>query len=307
VGERNQQVKVKKSENMLRDKFSHSKLTLFSKCPRKAFYHYVAKIKTPSPEYFKAGRAVHEGQEWDNLERIKGNRPKMDDVIGVAVARYEREKGVEPKRFLIDHQKQMTAYWKSGARDSLHPREGTVESCFNLLVNVSADPDSEPAEPARIEGFIDVIMDKEDLDTGIVTDYKTVTRPVYDKEADSSVQNSLYMLGSEVSAAMNISFIKEGRQHANCKLTKIARMTDAKMQYLLTVLADTIGSFRKNLKSGDWPKCFPGCYWCGPNDCDYYGMCYPAKNPQLNRFIQVTKILPTGTVPVPEWKTRKDK
>jgi hypothetical protein len=301
-------MKVKREKDILSDMFSFSKLMAFAKCPRYAFYRYVARLREPSEDFFIKGRAVHDGQEFDNRERCKGKRWTIPVILDRAVTRYEEEGGAEVDAFRIEHEKQLEKYWKIGARDRLHPLRESIEAPFEIDVEVTSDPGSEPKRPATVQGFVDVVSE-EDLGQPepdkVVVDYKTVARPVSDTEARESLQNHLYIVGAEVGHARNVSFVKEGRQKAGAKETCVVEGSTRMLKYLLTVLSDNITSFRKNLKSGDWPKCAPNCFWCKEGSCGFYDKCYPKKNPDLHKFVEITRVRPVGTLEMPEWRKRK--
>jgi RecB family exonuclease len=302
-------MKLKKEPDILLDMFSFSKLETFAKCPRKAFYRYIVRQKTPPSLAMIKGRAVHGGQEHDNRERLKGRWPLLTEIRDKAVTQFEEEGGGEHRvdSFEEEHQIQLEKYWETGMRDALHPVKDTVEAFFEIDVDVTPDPQSEPQTKATVQGFVDKVAHDAKNDGELtVVDYKTVARPVSTKEADKSLQNALYMEASGACFARNVSFVKEGRQHANAKTTDPVEASKKKFEFLLTFLCDNITSFRKNVKSGDWPKCTPSCFWCSPGACDYYDNCYPATNKQLGKYIQVTEVRPVGTLEVPEWRKKKD-
>jgi hypothetical protein len=295
-------MKVKRKQSYLSDMFSFSKLSAFAKCPRYAFYKYVVRQKVPPAEYFLLGRAAHAGQEYDNLSRTQGVRPTQGQVLDCAVNRYEEEGGADLDSFAKEHKQQLASFWESGERDRIQPIPDTIEAAFEIDVACSGEPDREPKKPATVQGFVDVLSKEEDVDSPVVIDYKTVKRAVTDSDAENSTQVDLYMLGAGATAARLISFVKYARQKARTKVTQTVHLVDWKRLKLLTFLSDTITSFRKNLKSGDFPKCSPGCFWCSPTACEYYEQCYPEKDPGIKRFISVEEVRPVGTLDQPEWR-----
>lgn len=296
-------MKVKREKDILTDMFSFSKLMAFAKCPRYAFYRYVARVKTPPEEYLKVGRAVHAGQEWDNRARAAGQPTSRSEVLDRAVSAYEEECGADLDHFREDHGAQLEKFWKSGERDKLCPEPGSIEAPFEIDVAVTADPQSEPMVPATIQGFVDLVSVEEQGRT--VVDYKTVARPVSDKEAANSLQNQLYTEGAKADGSKNVSFVKAGRQKSGSKVTAVVRSSVELSMRLWTVVADTITSFRKNCKSGDWPKCAPQCFWCGSGSCEFYKLCYPKNSGVVGKYIQLGEIREVGTLEMPEWRKKK--
>lgn len=287
--------------SFLKDKFSLSKLKVFAQCPRKAYYRYIERLKeVPSPALL-AGRAVHAGQEFDNLRILRMARPSLADVLDVAVAELE----VEAKKaevevgldvFVAGHSRQLAIYEKSGERAKIVPRVGSVEAAFQLEIKVG-EPEKD-MEPALLEGFVDVVSEE---DGGVVVDYKSVGRPVSAAVAGDHMQLALEALGSNVTKGKIVSFVAEGKQHAT---TKIARTDVSKSltDKLLGFLASSIYSFRRSLRTGDWPRCDPASFYCSKAACTFYDRCYPAKNLELTKYIQVGRILVVGKVPAQSWR-----
>lgn len=302
---------IVKAINRLRDWFSYSKLSAFSKCPRLAFYRYVAKIKAEPREYLLAGRGTHAGQEYDNEERAKGGLPFRNEVLDRAVDIYETEGGELVDEFQKQHLLQLDAFWKSGEREKIEPLPKMIEAPFEIELFCTADPEVEPRKLATVQGFVDVVSGEGGAET--VVDYKTVARPVTNADADNSIQASLYILGLEAEDKTNalgakfVSFVKYKRQKAATKVSKVVYLTEEKRVKLLRFLNDTITSFRKNLVSGDFPKCDPACWWCSPEACDFYKLCYPKRDPGLVKYVSVEAVRPVGTLPQPDWRKRDGK
>lgn len=287
-------------ESYLFTKFSWSKLDTFARCPRKAFYRYVMRKREPVSEALLFGRGVHIGQEADNLERVKGRkRLPVGEVLDAAAEGYRGEGGSRVDAFVTEHQIQLERYEESGERAVLEPRKGSVEGAFEVRVGVTHDPDRAPEfEPAVIEGFVDCVSDE--IEGGVVVDYKAVGRPVSKRDAEGSLQGELYRMGAEVPGLKFVSFVKAGKQKPTAKVTPVVRGIQRNRSFLLQFLADTIAAFRRCWGSGDWPKCTPSCHWCSPAACGYYEMCYPGRAP--TKYIQVEEVKPVGTVPTPEWR-----
>lgn len=289
----------------VREKFSFSKMACFAQCPRKAFLRYVMRQKQERAEFFIYGDATHSGQEHDNTERIAGRRPPRKEVLDRAAQTYKEQKGADLDGFVRDHDIQLEKFWSSGERDRIQPVKDTVEGVFQVQVDVTPDPDEEETKPALIEGYVDVVSQNED-DTRSVVDYKTMGRAVSDIEAAKSDQLALYQLGSQVEKGRVVSFIKRGRQKPGAKVTKDRTVSESRLTRLMTFIADAIGGFRRALKTGDWPKCSPSCHWCGPDVCEFYSTCYPAKDPELEKYVKVVEVKPTGSLPQPEWRRRSE-
>ena len=291
----------------LRDAFSFSKLDTFSKCPKKFFYRYIMR-KRENTGFQLFGRAVHKGQEEDNKAKLEGRLLPIGSVLEVAVESYKAEGVKEGMRVDVDpfvetHKKQLEVFEERGIRAQIHPVKGTVEAPFEMDLKIGDPATGEEEIPAKISGFVDVVSeDPARPGERFVVDYKTGLKPVYQGDADSSLQFALYALGSDAKGARAVSFVKEGRQKPTTKITEPSVVTEARKNKLLTWIADTLRSIRRCLKTGDFPKCSPSCTWCHKKACDFFPLCYPEKDADLPKLVQIEKISPTGTVEQPDWR-----
>jgi CRISPR/Cas system-associated exonuclease Cas4 (RecB family) len=290
----------------LADKFSWSKLNTFAMCPRMAWYRYVLKRKMPPTLAILFGRGVHGGQEVDCYAKLRGEKLSTDQVLDAAVAEFEED----PSRLELDasvddfareHRTQLEKFEKSGERAKVVPVPGTVEAAFQLELDV-LDSNGETRTPALVEGYVDVISEGEEGRAAV--NYKAAQKPLSQAEANKHLQLTLEMIGAGVEHGRVASFIREGKQKAGSKVTRTS-MGEEKKAKLLQFMADTIAAFRAALKTGDFPKCSPTAHYCSPEGCEFYRLCYPDKVEETTRFVQVTKILPAGSLPAAEWRESK--
>lgn len=294
-----------KINDWLASVFSFSKLSTFSRCPRKAFYRNVMKKKEDGADFFLIGRAAHKGQELDNKAKLRGERWSTKQVLDAAVTALEegvREGGVSVgiDSFAAEHERQLESFEKSGERGRVCPAPGSVEAMFRVGLEV-ANPDGVKT-PASIEGFVDVVSVDERTGRRTVVDYKTGGRPMSAKDAEASLQLGLYATAAGAEEGKIVNFVKGARQKPTTIVTEPARNSQAKWESTLAWFAETISSFRRCLKTGDWPKCDPSVYWCSKTACSFHGLCYPEKHEGLEKLVQVTKIEPPGSLPEPTWR-----
>jgi hypothetical protein len=149
---------------------------------------------------------------------------------------------------------------------------------------------------------VDVVSQNPRTGEKTIVDYKTGVKPVYPKMADDNLQFGLYILGAPADSLKVVNFVKAGKQKPTTKVTRPTVMTEHRHTRLLTWLSDTIKSIRRAVKTGDWPRCSPTCHYCSRTACDFFGLCYPEKDPDLPKLIQIEEIKPVGTVARPAWR-----
>jgi hypothetical protein len=288
------------------DKWSYSKAACFSKCPRKCFYKYVTKKKESVSAALLFGRGAHDGQETDAYAKLRGELLPIKQVLEAAVAGFEHEKKetgllhASTDEFVAEHKKQLEIYESTGERAKIVPVPGTVEAMFQIDIDVGGG--DAPKVAATVEGFTDVVSQNPETGVRTAVDYKTAGRPVSDVEAENHLQLMLEAVGAGAGSAKIVTFVKHQKQKPTCKVTGEVPVTEERWQKVLAWLADTIHGFRRCLKSGDFPKCSPECFWCGPQWCDFYQLCYPTHLEDLGNWIEVKEIRPAGTLPVQEWR-----
>lgn len=289
-------------DSPLIDDFSFSKLSTFSKCARKAFFRYVLQLKDVMP-FFNRGTAVHFGQEWDNKEKVRGYRPRVEQVLDAATFRLiELEKlgktSVKVDTFVDEHRVQLVKYNESGFRDKVKPMAGTIEAPFQIEVALGGEE-----KPARIGGFVDCVSQVEEgEDSRVVVDYKSGQRVTEVK----GVQFDLYRIGAEAPKVTVVSFIAGERQRPGTKVKGPVAATEVERAQTRRWIFEQVRAFRHAVKTGDWPMCAPESYWCAASACSYYGRCYPEKAGPSAPFAEIVKVARAGTLPIPEWKARKD-
>jgi len=291
---------------LLTDSFSFSKLSCASKCLRKFWYRYVLG-KRENATYMLYGRAVHRGQETDNEAKLQGRVLRIAEVLDSAVEALRTESEREAVKvdldpFAAEHRRQLELFEASGERAKIVPVPGTVEAAFGIDLEVAGGPE-EPKIPCKLTGFVDVVSQRAPDQPKEVIDYKTGIKPVYQADANANLQFALYSMAAEAAGCRAISFVKGGKQKATVKTTRLSPLTPTLKEKLLTWIADNVHAIRRCVKSGDFPKCDPGCFWCGPTSCDFYQLCY-GPNPELSKTIQVTGLKPVGTMEQPEWRKK---
>lgn len=291
------------ARDRLLDIWSVSKAMTWAQCPRRFFLRYVQRLKLPSERDFAPvlrGRGVHAGQEHDNYAKLRGEALRVQDVLDCAVAAFEEERereGVTGREaptdgFAEEHRTQLERFEASGARGRIRPIEGMVEAHFEI------DVVPHEARPFTAEGYVDVVSARED-GSRCVVDYKTGARAMTDKDAEGNSQLGLEALGAEAAAMQFVSFVAGRRQRPTAKATQEIPYSQEKAEATLGWMAAVVEEARRALKTGDFPRCSPQCFWCSPKACEFYRECYgPCKAAQT----KVQTIRPVGTLPVADWR-----
>lgn len=281
------------------EEYSFSKLASFSKCPFKYFLRYVLGRREHVPAQV-VGRAIHIGQEVDNNAKVEGKHLHVGAVLEAAVEglRVESQKedlaiAIDP--FVKEHERQLQIYEESGNRGLIRPVKGSIEAPFRIMLEVAA-------VPAEILGFVDVVSEDPERGQRTIVDYKSGVKAVSQYDVDGSMQFQLYALGAPADQAQVVNFVRAGRQKPTTKVTKPTLATEKRQTKLLVWLGETIKSIRRCVRTGDWPHCDPGAFYCG--GCDFYQTCYGVERQEVDKTIKVLEVKGVGTVPQPEWRKR---
>lgn len=288
-------------KNWLESEFSFSKLYCAVQCPQKAFLRYVLGLPDDT-SYLVSGKAIHFGQQTDNEAKLEGRDLTVGQVLDAAVdcvkeEAAKHEVSVEVDTFAKDHKAQLEVFRERGWRDEIVPVPGTIEAPFEIQVKMEGGAD------AKLTGFVDAVSQRGPDQTRRVIDYKSGARPVYQGDAQSSLQFALYQLGAKAPESQVVSFVRAGRQKATVHRTEPVELTQPRVNKLLAWLEDAITLWRTCLKSGYWPRCSPQAHYCSASACAYYSRCYPAAGRE-RKVLQLGQVKPVGTVPVPEWRKR---
>lgn len=279
--------------------FSFSKLFCYSRCPTKARKRYLEGLRDDTP-YMVFGKAIHHGLEVDNLAKVEGRYLPIQELLDVAVGKLKEEAskygmGLDVDTFAEEHGAQLVAYEEKRIRQSVRPVPGSIEAPFEI------DLEFTDQEPAKLKGFVDLVNSIPESNSQEVIDYKSGSRPTYQKGAETSLQCALYTLGAQCGRHRIISWIRGGRQAPTVRITEPVLVNDALMGRLLSWLEATITAWRKSLKTGLWPRCAPDAFYCSSTACAYFEDCYPRQRPLVPR-LKVGSIKTVGTLEKPAWR-----
>jgi len=253
------------------ERYSYSKLTTFTECPRKYEYRYVNRVPEPfdTIEAF-LGRAVHRVLAWIYQAREDGNSPDESAALerfdhewagatAPSVRVIRRNDSVESRReegrqMLSDHYRVVF----------LNDRRRTlgIEESFQVAL----------ADGSRYTGVIDRLARDPD-DTLHVIDYKTTARPPSVHGEAQTLQIRSYGMGSlmlrEASTVrLSYQYVRNGAEYTEVLDRSSAERTAG-------VLVDRIESVQRATEFPSRPSAL--CGWCGyREDCSDSGYSSPA-------------------------------
>jgi hypothetical protein len=265
----------------------------------KANLKYVQKIK-PKPadldlSALLTGRAIHGGMEHDANEKIRGRTAPLTEVLDAAVAVFEdesRKDGVpaSPDSFAKMHETQLAKFEAQGDRARIRPYGGSVEAPFEIGLTCEGGP-------ATLEGFVDLVSEDED-GSATVIDFKSSARAIQPREVEGHWQLALEQVGAGAAGRTLCNFVGSSRQKPTARLLPTVKGGDFPQRAIAWVV-DVVGTWRKLLVAGVFPRCAPTSPLCNSRFCEFYcSHCYPNEAPSG----LVTVVKPVGTMPAADWR-----
>lgn len=292
-------MKIEAGPDRVRDTYSCSKCTCIAGCPQKAYLKYVQKVKAQPADLdlsaLLAGRAVHGGQEYDALEKVRGRTPRIEEVHEAAVAVFEdeaRKDGVpgDTDGFAASHKRQLEDFEKSGDRALIQPYAGSVEAPFEIELAAEGGP-------AILEGYVDVVSEDPQGEPCVV-DFKATGRALTTKEVGSHWQLAIEQVGAAAKSRTLCNFVHGKRQKPTARLLPASRDTTMPARAIAWVVK-VVEEWRAMLKSGVFPRCSPTSFQCSASWCEYFGVCYPKTAPSDKMIVNVK---PVGVLPAADWR-----
>lgn len=242
------------------DHLSYSQLNEFSMCPRRYYYNRIEKLKMRPAWPLVAGKAVHEGLEEHNRERMKGRKGLLpSEMLEVAVMSIEQREDVSEMEMSVDEAKDRLT---KEAVPPLATYTGyTEQEIGDDVVDVEKRLDFEFAGE-KFVGYIDVEFGES------LVDYKFTARRKSKKDIEVDPQLILY---SEVvekpGAFVTLLKKKEVAEYDEQNPSKRVR------HGVLTWLRDMVRAIKRAKKSGDFRQTDPRNWQCGET-CPFYYKCF---------------------------------
>jgi len=244
------------------DRFSHSSIQTFKKCPAQFKFRYIDKIhkKDEGIEAF-LGKRVHESIEY-LYERVKsGYTPLLDEILKVHTSLWKEK---WHRRIAIFHEHKTPRDYFSLGEECIaryyrthHPfKQNVISNEYEMVFLLDDDP------AYKIKGIIDRI-DHDGNGNWEIHDYKTGKRALTQKAADKDHQLALYQIGlmNELEQVNSVQLVWHFLQHG---IQVKSSRTEETLSDVTRQTKKEIDNIRGRLKnSGKFePKPMILCNWC---------------------------------------------
>ncbi|MBC8467682.1 MAG: PD-(D/E)XK nuclease family protein [Candidatus Marinimicrobia bacterium] len=247
---------------MIFERFSHSGIQSYKKCPAQFKFRYIDKIykKDEGVEAF-LGKRVHESIEYLYNQVISGVVPLVDEILKVHRSLW-KEKW---------HDRVAIVYQNKTARDYFYLGEECIARFYRqnhpFKQKVIANEHEmvfllDNDENYRIKGIVDRI-DHDGDGNWEIHDYKTGKRALSQKAADKDHQLALYQIGlmSEIDNIKSVKLVWHFIQHG---IKVESTRTSKDIKKVIAETKSSIDDIRQKVKNGgDFPpKTTMLCNWC---------------------------------------------
>ncbi|MDC1038320.1 PD-(D/E)XK nuclease family protein [Candidatus Marinimicrobia bacterium] len=247
---------------MIFERFSHSGIQSYKKCPAQFKFRYIDKIykKDEGVEAF-LGKRVHESIEYLYNQVISGVVPLVDEILKV-------HRSLWKERW---HDRVAIVYQNKTARDYFylgeeciarfyrqnHPfKEKVIANEHEMVFLLDNDKNY------RIKGIVDRI-DHDGDGNWEIHDYKTGKRALSQKAADKDHQLALYQIGlmSEIDNIKSVKLVWHFIQHG---IKVESTRTSEDIKKVIAETKSSIDDIRQKVKNGGEfpPKTTMLCNWC---------------------------------------------
>lgn len=247
---------------LVAEHLSFSSISMYLRCPKQFYWHYVQGISAPPGIAMIEGSAHHEAlQDNNEWKKKKGKdlKPRQLTEFFMSTLRKKTQEsevdwaGEDENRL---YRRAIT--WHERYINDLAPgiKPDIIEEVFEKEACVEG-------EEFVLKGVIDLGYDKKCSDYKTTSDYGFRLKK---KGLDSDLQLTFYAWATGRKEVENICFIKKD----NPEVVPItSRRTEADIKWALKVA----GQVAKSIKQGSFNPCDPTAWQCTPKFCGYYSIC----------------------------------
>jgi len=247
---------------MILDRFSHSGIQSYKKCPAQFKFRYLHKIikKDEGIEAF-LGKRVHESIEYLYNQVKSGVVPLVDEILKVHRSLWKEKwhdrvaivyQNKTPRDYFYLGEECIARFYRLN-----HPfTEKVVANEHEMIFLLDGD------ENYKIKGIVDRV-DHDGDGNWEIHDYKTGKRALSQKEADKDHQLALYQIGliSEVSNIKSVKLVWHFIRHG---IKVESQRNSVQIKQVIQETKRSIDEIRNKLKNGGefLPKTSILCNWC---------------------------------------------
>lgn len=242
--------------------YSHSRLAVFDRCPRRYFYRYRAELP-PESESIEAfvGKRVHEVLERLYRATARGQVPTLPRVLDryrqlFAAAHDDGRVRIVRLEESLESHRELGAHCLSNYYYDHYPFDG--EQTLGLEQRLDFEVGRLPSGPVRVQGFVDRVARARDGALEI-HDYKTSARVPSQRALDEDGQLALYQIGltrgREQPRGVRLvwHFVRSG----------VRRTSSRTPEQLESLREDVLTRVERVRRETDWAaKPGPLCRWC---------------------------------------------
>ena len=252
------------------DHLSVSQMNMFSRCGVQYMYRYCEGIKAPPGIALHVGGSTHKARELILRAKMVGTIPPVEAAREEAAA--QCASGINTEVALDDKEKAIGIDTVRGAAIDQAVALATLDYGHNLtaLVPVKIEHKVEldlTAIGCKLVGIIDTIDA-----AGVIRDLKTAGKSLTQKDADTSMQLTMYSMMQRLS---------EGVDETAVQLDVLVKTKTPKAQNLIShrdvddiqVLLNRIARIKEGIEKECWTPASEGSFWCSPKLCGYFDRC----------------------------------
>lgn len=252
--------------------FSVTQLTMYSRCPQQYAYRYLDGEKVPPGIALLHGRGFHGGMEMAMKEKIAtGRNVRPTDVRDAAVAEFDG--AIEQSGVLLTREEESrgAVVVVAEARDRVaatahYAGAVAVPELRPIASELVISLPTDEVIGVPLVGVVDLVEENS------ITDFKTTTRSLSQRDADTHLQLTCYALwhfrekGTHPAVQLDVYSSKSGE-------TKRTVLTSQRKRDDYERFIRRVTAVKSAIDAGSFPPCNPDSWWCSRKFCGYAAKC----------------------------------
>lgn len=251
------------------DHLSISQINMYSRCGQAYYYRYCEGIKAPPGIALITGKSVHAAREKDLVQKIvSGEDLPLEEI--------KEEASIQVKESFEEEEIDL-----QGETDKKKVM-GIVEDQSVALTELDYNHNLVNTMPIRVEHKVELdvesigcslhgIIDLVDSDF-LIRDLKTSGKSLSQKDADSSLQLTMYSLMHRLSEKKEESGVQLDVL-VKTKTPKALNIVSKRDNQDIQVLLNRIARTKDGIEKEAWTPCAPDHWACSEKFCGYFRRC----------------------------------